>query len=90
MTVDETKAADRFQLSKNFFQRGMLDLDFAATLTTDQVMVILLGNLVDQMPATRVSGTNQSVFSQELECAVDRWFGQAGDLVTGKFVYFGR
>ena len=58
MTVDEPITAGRFKRSVKFFQRGMLNLKFYTALTTDQVVVIISCNFVDQMPTTRMSKTD--------------------------------
>jgi len=90
MAINGAESTAGFQVSVKRFERGVLDLHFTTALTTDQVMMILLGDLVNQMPVAYVGGVRQSVFGQEFECAVDGGFCQAGKGLFSAGKYLGR
>jgi len=56
MAIDEAEPTDGFQFVVNFFQPRVINLNLAAAFTADQVVVVLPGNFVHQMPAADVSG----------------------------------
>lgn len=87
MAVNEAKTAAGFQVGVELFERGVFDLDFCAALSANEVMMVLLGNLIDQTPTAHVGGMRQSILCQELERAIDGWFGQAGQVAFGALVY---
>jgi hypothetical protein len=68
----------------------VIDLHFRATLTADQVVVVMLGNLIDQVPAAHVGGADQAILSQEFQRAIYGRFCQTGDILAGALIDFGR
>lgn len=77
MTVDEMIAREGFQFVIYAYQSFVIDLNFCTTLAADQVMVVLPGDLVDQVTAAHVCGINQAILCQEIQGAVHRGFRQA-------------
>ena len=76
MAVNETKTAGGFQLSIDLFQRSVVDLHFRTALAADQVVVVMLGNLIDKMAAAHMGGTCQAILSQEFQRAIHGRFSQ--------------
>ena len=83
MTINETEPAAGFQFGVERFERGMLDLYFAAAFAADQVMMILPGDFIDEVSAADMGRVCQSVFCQEFERAVDGGFRQTRDVMAG-------
>ncbi len=90
MAVHETETAAGFQVGVEGFERSMFDLNFYAAFTADEVMMVLFGNLINEMSAADMRGMRQSILGQELERAVDGRLGQAGEVLSGAFVDLGR
>lgn len=90
MAVNETKTATGFQVGVEGCERSMFDLNFYAAFTADEMMMVLFGDLINEMSAADMSGMHQSILGQELERAVDGRLGQAGEVLSGTLIDLGR
>ncbi|HNO30798.1 MAG TPA: hypothetical protein PKI78_03355 [Anaerolineales bacterium] len=68
----------------------MLYLHFIATVPTFQVVMVMPGNLIRQMPVPFMSGLNKSIRGKKFQSTVDRGFGQAWMLDIRKRIHLGR
>jgi len=79
MAIDITEATAGFQFCEYFFQWCVVDLNLATTIATDQMVVVVLpGNLIDEMATAYVGGMGKPIFGQELERAIDGGLCQPG------------
>lgn len=90
MAVDVSKAIRSLQLCIDLLKWCVVNLYFLTAFTADQMVVILFGDLVDQVPAAHVGGARQPVFCQEFQGAVDGRLGQSGQRLAGSLVDLGR
>ena len=83
MHVVDLVSGAGLELHVEWGQQAVLDLLCAAALATDQVVVGMLGVLVDKLPVAYMCWEDQIMDGQEAQSAVDSGFGQARHSAPG-------
>lgn len=68
----------------------MFDPYFSVAIAADQVVVVRLGDFVNEMPVAPVRRAHQTDLRQEFKRAIDGGFCQAGQTSFGSVKYFNR
>ena len=79
-----------FQRVVQGLDEAMLHFDLAPAHTADKMVMIFTGDLIRQVPPSRLSRPHETIVCKELESAVYRWFGQGRVIPFGSRVYIAR
>jgi len=88
MQAVNTVASLLLKTCVQFFKKFMINLHGRPTHATDQVVMIVTGYLVHQLPTTHVSLHCDPLLAQETQRAVDRGFSHSGQYLLGTLVNF--
>lgn len=84
----DCEAGFGLQLLEERLQVGVGDFDAVIARPANQVMMLVPGGLVNQLPVTNVRYQQQPLVGQEGQGAVDGRFGQFGEYPVGALVNF--
>jgi hypothetical protein len=78
------------QICYERLETGMLDLHFLSAGSADQMVVVMPGDFIDQVPIPVEGREYYIVLGQEFQRAVDSRLGHARDALTRQLINLGR
>ena len=84
MDAVDAVAGALFEDFVEFLEESMVDFQLTGARTADQVMVGMAAEFIDKLAAADVRSQNQTLGGQEIQGAVNRGFGQAGQGSAGR------
>lgn len=78
MAINASVAARSFQQTVKAFEQGMFHFDLSPTVSTNNMVMVIPGNLVGEASIDGIGWTHKPVIGKEFKRAVDSRFGQPG------------